>query len=38
MTPHVSVLLIFEVLPNGKDILSRATEITRKDVLIGMRE
>lgn len=38
MTAHISVLFVFEVLPNGEDILSRATEITRKDVLIRMRE
>ena len=38
MTAHISVLLVFEVLPDGEDILSRAIEITRKDALIRMRE
>jgi hypothetical protein len=38
MTAQISVLLVFEVLPDGENILSRSTEITRKDALIRMRE
>ena len=38
LTAQISVLLVFEVLPDGEDILSRAIEIARKDVLIRMRE
>ena len=38
MAAQISVLLVFEVLTDGEDILSRTTEITRKDVLIRMRE
>ena len=38
MTAHISVLLVFEILPDGEDILSRASKITGEDVLISMRE
>jgi hypothetical protein len=37
-TAHVSVLLVLEVLSDSEDILSRPTQVTRKDVLIRMRE
>src|SRR5260221_13279764 len=33
-----SVLLVFEVLPDGEDILAHATQVTRKDVFVRMRE
>jgi len=35
---HGSVLLVFEILPNGEDILSRATQVARQDVFVRMRE
>ena len=33
-----SVLLVFEVLSDGKDILSCATQVTRQDVFVRVRE
>jgi len=38
MTAQITVLLVFEVLTDSEDILSRTTEVSRKDVLIRMRE
>ncbi len=38
MTAQVAALLVFEVLPDSEDILSRTTEVSRKDALIRMRE
>jgi len=32
------VLLVFEVLSDSEDILSRAPQVTREDVLVRMRE
>jgi hypothetical protein len=33
-----SVLLVFKVLSDGEDILSRATQVTRQDVFVRVRE
>jgi hypothetical protein len=38
MTAHGSVPLIFEVLSDGENILPRAIQVTREDVLIRVRE
>jgi hypothetical protein len=34
MGAYGSVLLVFKVLPDRKDILSRATQITRQDIFV----
>jgi len=33
-----SVLLVFEVLPDGEDILTHATQVSRQDIFVRMRE
>jgi hypothetical protein len=38
MTAHGSVLLVFKVLPDGENILSRTTQVSRENILIRMWE